>query len=167
MPSRNCSSPKRTVRGTTSMPRRFASSGRMSDVESVTILITSSFQGEDVRIVLLAAVVHLELRLREALAQAGRERVGVRGGHVAAAVDGDQFGWFVHRPEHSFDDTGLIAPHLADLVVEDAEDVASLDVVTVGGAVAHSAGDLEGVDVLDGGCHALHVGVEPRVRFEG
>src|SRR5450631_4781425 len=102
------------------MSRRFASSGRMSEVESVTILITSSLQREDVRVVLLAPVVHLERCLREALAKAGRECVGVSGGHVAAAVDGDQLRWCVRRPENRIDDAGLVAAHLENLVVEDA-----------------------------------------------
>jgi hypothetical protein len=56
--------------------------------------------------------------------------------------------------------TAASTAYLADRVVEDSQHVALFDLVAIGGAVAHGASDLEGVDVLDGGHHARAVHVE-------
>src|ERR1700682_3179678 len=123
MPSRNCSSPNRTTSGTTLIPSVCASDGEMSAVLSVTRWITS-LEGEHVRIVLLTPGVQLELGSLVGAAQGANQRLCIRGGHVLAAVDGDQLRRCGLRREHGLDDLEIIIPHLGDLVVDDRDDVA-------------------------------------------
>src|SRR5437879_2438580 len=91
MPSRNCSSPKRTTSGTTCTPSADASSCEMSEVLSVMIWITS-LDRQHVGIVLLAADVQLELDVGMIRAQRLDERVRIGGGDVVTAIHGDQLG---------------------------------------------------------------------------
>src|SRR5580698_8177266 len=102
-PSRNCSSPKRTINGTTCTASASASATAMSEVLSVTRWITS-LEREHVRVVLLSSRLQLEFRARVILAKGGHERVGVIGADLVPAIHRDQFRFRLLCVEHRIDD---------------------------------------------------------------
>src|ERR1700680_5029972 len=164
-PSRNCSSPKRTTSGTTLTPSAFASEGEISAVLSVTRWITS-LEGEHVWIVLLTPVVQLEFGALMGAVEGFDQRRGVAGTHVLAAVHGDQLGRGGLRGEHGLDDLEITVADLGDLVVDDRDDVADLDVVPVDIAVAHRVGHLDGAHRRNRRQHPLAVVIDIRLGIE-
>src|ERR1039457_7029057 len=116
MPSRNCSSPKRTTRGTMCTPSACASEGAISDVLSVTRWITL-LEREHVRVVLLSPRLQLELRLRMRGEQAGDQRLRLFIADLSTAVHGHQFWFHRLRFQHRLDDREVIAPDLGVVVI--------------------------------------------------
>src|ERR1700733_12665456 len=165
-PSRYCSSPKRTINGTTRTPRACASDGEMSDVVSVTRWI-NSLEREHIRVVLLSSRLELELGCRIGATQCLDERIGVLVAHLVAAVHGDQFRLLGLLFEHGVDDFDVIAADLGDDVVDDSDNVADLDVVSVDARVADRMGHLYGSHGGNRSLHALDVLIDARARVEG
>src|SRR3972149_7436948 len=107
MPSRNTSSPKITLRGTIEMPRSSANFWGRSAVLSVTIRtatwpslgavyqpppLPGSLQGDDVVVVRLPAVDHLDVVAGECVPQTARKRLRLFLPGVRAVVERDQAG---------------------------------------------------------------------------
>src|ERR1039457_2676500 len=124
MPSRNCSSPKRTIRGTTCTPNACASEGEISEVLSVTRWITL-LEREHVRVVLLSPRLELELRLRMRGAQAGDQRLRLFLADLGTAVHRHQLWFHRLRFQHRVDDREVIAPDLGDRSEEHTSELQS------------------------------------------